>query len=81
MIRTAIRNNLEVFILYILWVVTVWLCGVRVFEAFHFHACTEPIRLFIFSYFTPIVEDELAVLQRRTAVELPAEPRITYSFC
>jgi len=43
--------------------------------------CTEPIRLFIFSFFTPIVKDELAVLQRRTAVGLPAESRITYSFC
>jgi len=54
---------------------------VRVFEALHFQITTEPIRLFIFSYFTPIVKDELALLQRRTVVELPDEPHITYSFC
>ncbi|MFA7010918.1 MAG: hypothetical protein WC240_06835, partial [Bacilli bacterium] len=42
-----------------------------------------PLSQFVYSYFlfTPIVKDELAVLQRRTAVELPAETRITYSFC
>ena len=55
--------------------------GVRVFEALHFQTYNEPIRLFILSFFTPIVKDELTVLKRRTAVELPALPRITYSFC
>ena len=61
--------------------VTVWLSGVREFEAPHFQVYTEPIRLFIILFFTPIVNDELAMLQRRTAVELPAETRITFSFC
>jgi hypothetical protein len=45
-------------------------------KVMNFQNRTEPIRLFIFSFFTPIVKDELAVLQRRTAVELPAETRI-----
>jgi len=59
---------------------TVWLCGVRDFEMLHFQVTTEPIRLFIFSFFTPIVKDELAVLQRRTAVGLPTETRITFTY-
>lgn len=42
------------------------------------HGANSFIQIF---FFTSIVKDELAVLQRRTAVELPAEPRITYSFC
>jgi hypothetical protein len=55
-----------------------WSAGLKVMN---FQARTEPIRLFIFSFFTPIVKDELAVLQRRTAVELPTETRITLTFC
>jgi hypothetical protein len=47
----------------------------------NFQARTEPIRLFNISFFPSIVKDELAVLQRRTAVELPAETRITFTFC
>jgi len=29
----------------------------------------------------PIVKDELAVLQRRTAVDLPTAARITFALC
>jgi len=54
---------------------------VRDFETLHSQAATEPIRLFIFYFYSQIVKDELAVLQQRTAVELSAESRITYSFC
>ena len=57
---------------------TKWSAGLK---AMSFQFCTEPIRLFIFSFFPSIVKDELAVLQRRTAVVLPAEPRITFTFC
>jgi len=46
-----------------------------------FQFCTEPIRLFIISNFPSIVKDELAVLQQRTAATLPAETRITFTFC
>jgi hypothetical protein len=60
---------------------TVWLCVVLVFEGLPTQPCTEPIRLFIFSFFTPIVKDELGVLQQITAAGLPDEPRIAYSFC
>ena len=59
----------------------VLLCGVRIIEALHFQTCTEPVRLAMFSFFSQIVKDELASLQRRTAVGLPAACRITYSFC
>ena len=45
----------------------------------NFQNRTEPIRLFISSFFSSIVKDELAVLQRKTAVELPVETRIKYS--
>ena len=45
----------------------------------NFQLRTEPIRLFNISFFPSIVKDELAVLQRRTAVELPAETRITFT--
>jgi hypothetical protein len=55
-----------------------WSAGIKVGN---FQLRTEPIRLFIFSFFTPIVKDELAVLQRRTAVEILAETRITFTFC
>jgi len=55
-----------------------WSAGLKVMN---FQFCTEPIRLFIISNFPSIIEDELAVLQRRTAVELPAETRITFTFC
>lgn len=44
----------------------------------NFQICTEPILLFIFSFFSPIVKDELAVLQQRTAAQKTAETRITY---
>jgi hypothetical protein len=67
--------------LFFLMEATVWLCGVRDFKALHFQTCTEPIRLFINSNFRQVVKDELAALQRRNAVEIPAGPRITYSFC
>ncbi len=46
----------------------------------NFQARTEPIRLFNISNFPSIVKDELAVLQQRAEVGLPAETRITYSF-
>jgi hypothetical protein len=55
-----------------------WSAGLKVQN---FQLRTEPIRLFIFSFFSSIVKDELAVLQRRTAVELPAETRITFTLC
>jgi hypothetical protein len=55
-----------------------WSAGMKVMN---FQLRTEPIRLFILSFFMPIVKDELAVLQRRTAVELPAETRITFTLC
>ena len=53
-----------------------WSAGLKVMN---FQNRTEPIRLFNISNFPSIVEDELAVLQRRTAVELPAETRITFT--
>lgn len=59
-------------------IITAWLCGVRDYEALPFQIRTEPIRLFIFSFFTPIVKDELAVLQQRAAVRKTTETRITY---
>jgi hypothetical protein len=55
-----------------------WSAGLKVQN---FQARTEPIRLFIISFFPSIVKDELAVLQQRAAVTKTAEPRITYSFC
>jgi len=55
-----------------------WSAGLKVGN---FQFRTEPIRLFIFSFFKPIVKDELAVLQRRTAVGLPTETRISFTFC
>ena len=50
-------------------------------KVMNFQNRTEPIRLFIISFFPSIVVDELAVLQRITAVELPAETRITFTLC
>jgi hypothetical protein len=47
----------------------------------NFQNRTEPIRLLNITNFPSIVKDELAVLQQRTAVELPAETRITFTFC
>ncbi len=55
-----------------------WSAGLKVMN---FQFCTEPIRLFNITNFPSIVKDELAVLQRRTAVEIPAETRITFTFC
>jgi hypothetical protein len=55
-----------------------WSAGLKVMN---FQNRTEPIRLFSISNFPSIVKDELAVLQRRTAVELSAETRITFTFC
>jgi len=55
-----------------------WSAGLKVRK---FQFCTEPIRLSDISNFPSIVEDELAVLQRRTAVDLLAETRITFTFC
>jgi len=60
---------------------TVYVSGVRDFGAVHFQYRTEPIRLLNISNFPSIVKDELAVLQRRTVVELPTETRITFTFC
>jgi hypothetical protein len=60
---------------------TVWLCVVLVFEAIPTQACTEPIRLLIFSFFRLIVKNELAMFQQKATIEIPAEPRITYGFC
>ena len=47
----------------------------------NFQLRTKPIRLFNISNFPSIVENELTVLQRRTAVELPTETRIKFTFC
>ena len=47
-------------------------------KARNFQLRTEPIRLFSISNFPSIVKDELAVLQQRAAVQLPAKTRITY---
>lgn len=47
----------------------------------NFQLRTEPIRLFIISFFPSIVEDELAVLQQRAAATKTAETRITLTFC
>jgi len=55
-----------------------WSAGMKVMN---FQARTEPIRLFIISNFSSIVKDELAVLQQRTTVGLPAETRITFTLC
>jgi len=55
-----------------------WSAGLK---AMSFQLRTEPIRLFSISNFPSIVEDELAVLQRRAAVDLAAETRITFTFC
>ena len=55
-----------------------WSAGLKVMN---FQNRTEPIRLFIFSFFPSIVKNELAVLQQRKAVGLPAETRITFTFC
>ena len=55
-----------------------WSAGLKVMN---FQNRTEPIRLIIFSFFPSIVEDELAVLQRRTALGLHVETRITFTFC
>ena len=52
-----------------------WSAGLKVMN---FQFRTEPIRLFIFSFFKPIVKDELAVLQQRAAAQKTAETRITY---
>ena len=50
-------------------------------KVMNFQLRTEPIRLFIVSNFPSIVKDELAVLQQRVAAGLPAETRITFTFC
>ena len=50
-------------------------------KVMNFQLRTEPIRLFIFRFYSQIVKDELAVLQRRTAAELPAATRITFTLC
>jgi len=60
---------------------TVWLSVVREFDELHFQVCTEPIRLINISFFTPVVKDELVVLQQGAAFNLPAELRIAFSFC
>ena len=53
-----------------------WSAGLKVQN---FQARTEPIRLFNISNFPSIVNDELAVLQQRAAVQKTAETRITYN--
>ena len=55
-----------------------WSAGLKVMN---FQFCTEPIRLFNITNFPSIVKDELAVLQQRAEVGLPAETRITFTFC
>jgi len=55
-----------------------WSAGLKVQN---FQLRMEPIRLFNISNFPSIVEDELAVLQQRTAAELPTETRITFTLC
>jgi hypothetical protein len=49
-----------------------WSAGLKVGN---FQFRTEPIRIFNISNFPSIAKDELAVLQRSTMTELPAEPR------
>jgi hypothetical protein len=53
-------------------------CGIKSDALSILHGANSFIHIF---FFTSIVKDELAVLQRRTAVELPAETRITFTFC
>jgi hypothetical protein len=53
-------------------------CGIESDELSILHGANSFIQYFIFP---SIVKDELAVLQRRTAVGLPAETRITFTFC
>ena len=50
-------------------------------KVMNFQTRTEPIRLFSISCFPSIVEDELAVLQQRDAVELPTDTRFTFTLC
>jgi hypothetical protein len=47
-------------------------------KVMNFQFRTEPIRLFIFSFFPLIVKDELAVLQQRAAALKTTETRITF---
>ena len=56
----------------------VWSAGI---EAIQFQTAQSQFVYSYFSFYSQIVKDELAVLQRRTAVELPAETRITFTFC
>ena len=60
---------------------TVWLCVVRVFEVLHFQTAMSQFVYSYFCFYSQVIKDELAALQRRTAVELHAESRIKYSFC
>jgi hypothetical protein len=53
-------------------------CGIESDELSSSHGANSFIHIL---FFKPIVKDELAVLQRRTAVKLPAETRITFTFC
>jgi len=50
-------------------------CGIESDELSILHGANSFIHIF---FFTPIVKDELAVLQQRETVELPSETRITY---
>jgi len=53
-------------------------CGIESDELSKPHGANSFVHIL---FFKPIVKDELAVLQRRTTVELPAETRITFTFC
>jgi hypothetical protein len=53
-------------------------CGIKSDELSILHGANSFIHIF---FFMPIVKDELAVLQRRTVVELPTETRITFTLC
>jgi len=53
-------------------------CGIESDELSSSHGANSFIHIF---FFMPIVKDELAVLQRRTAVDLPTATRITFAHC
>jgi len=53
-------------------------CGIESDELSITHGANSFIHIFIFP---SIVKDELAVLQQRETVGLPAETRITFTFC
>jgi len=53
-------------------------CGIKSWKLSILHGANSFIHI---SFFTPIVKDELAVLQQRAAAQKTAETRITFTFC